>query len=119
MTDLITAHAEAERRVLYGALAAVGAGRPAPPGHRSLLDFVEQVSRHAPGSPAWRRAVAAARAAARAQFSAEKQLILDFRQRTDRVRREALGRPGTARHPALTQPLRMLQPADGGVRDQG
>jgi hypothetical protein len=91
LAALITAHAEAERRVLYPALAAAGAGRPALPGQRSLLDCVEQVSRHAPGSPAWRRAVAVARAGTRAQFSAEEHVILDFRQRTDCVRREALG----------------------------
>lgn len=91
LAALITAHAEAERQVLYPALAAAVPGRAAPPGHGGLLECVEQVSAHPPGSPAWRRAVAAARAAARTQFSAEEQVLLDFRQRTDRVRREALG----------------------------
>ena len=92
LAAVIAAHAEAERRVLYPALAAAGAGQPAPPGHRGLLECVEQVGRHVPGSAAWRRAVAVARAGTRAHFSAEEQLILEFRQRTDRVRREALGR---------------------------
>ncbi len=91
LATFLEVHAEAEEELFYPALLKVGEGaggkssaasetRDAIKDHNDIRDAVAQVARHKAGSPAWRKAVAAANKANGDHMAEEeREGLADFR----------------------------------------